>query len=235
MRMRHTGGGGLVAVAAAVAGLSGCAVGNRDFSCPGRPQGVRCASAVDVYNLTGDTDAIAATAADAIGSDPSRATEARAAQSGRVQAATRDAPGQPPVAGHAPMTVPGAPPATVAEEQVLRVSTSGAPVGRLPLVDRPTPVRTPAQVMRVWLAPWEDTRGVLHIGGYHFIEVVGRRWTIGGPVNAEPARVFSINYDDTVSERTPEPGDDGATASEVNAVGSPVFGGIAGQAGSVGN
>lgn len=229
MRIRHTAGGGLVAVAAAVAGLSGCAVGNGDFSCPGRPQGVRCASAVEVYNLTGDTDVIAATAADAIGSDPSGAAEARAPQTRREQAATRDATGQ------APMTVPGAPPATVDEGQVVRVSTSGAPVGRLPLVDRPTPVRTPAQVMRVWLAPWEDTRGVLHIGGYHFIEVVGRRWTIGGPVNPEPARVFSINYDDTVSERPPGPAGDGATASEVNAVASPVFGGIAGQAGPAGN
>ena len=227
MRIRHTAGG-LVAVAAALAGLAGCAVGSGEFSCPGRPQGVRCASAVEVYNLTSNTDAVAATAADAIGSDPSRATEARAAQSERVQAAMHGEAGQPP------MTVPGAPPATADEGQAVRVSASGAAVGRLVLVDRPTPVRTPAQVMRVWLAPWEDTRGVLHIGGYHFIEVVGRRWTIGGPVNPEPARVFSINHDDTVPDRTPEPGD-GSTASEADAVGSPVFGNIAGQAGPAGN
>ena len=228
MRIRHTAGG-LVAVAAAVAGLSGCAVGSSDFSCPGRPQGVRCASAVEVYNLTSHADAVAATAADAIGSDPARGAEARAAQAERVQAALQGE------AGQAPTTVPGAPPATTDEGRVLRVSASGTTVGRLPLVDRPTPVRTPAQVMRVWLAPWEDTRGVLHIGGYHFIEVVGRRWTIGGPVNSQPARVFSINSDDTVLDRTPEPADGGATAGEASTAGRPVFGGIAGQAGTPGN
>jgi len=228
MTIRHTAGG-LVAVAAAVAGLSGCAAGSSDFACPGRPQGVRCASAVEVYNLTSHTDAVAATAAGAIGSDPSRAAAARAAQAERVRAAGQGE------AAQAPMTAPGAPPATADEGRVLRVSASGAGVGRLPLVDRPTPLRTPAQVMRVWLAPWEDTRGVLHIGGYHFIEVVGRRWTIGGAVNPEPARVFSINYDDTVLDRSRGPADGGVTAGEADTVARPVLGGIAGQAGTVGN
>ncbi|NIR30307.1 MAG: TraV family lipoprotein, partial [Gammaproteobacteria bacterium] len=29
----------------------------------------------------------------------------------------------------------------------------------VPLAQRPLPVRTPARIMRVWIASWEDTKG----------------------------------------------------------------------------
>lgn len=62
-------------------------------------------------------------------------------------------------------------------------SNSGDPVidnyvaPRLP--DRPIPIRTPAQVMRIWVAPWEDTNGDLIVTGYIYTEIEPRRWVIG--------------------------------------------------------
>ena len=60
---------------------------------------------------------------------------------------------------------------------------------------RPSPegavaLRLPAQVMRVWIAPWEDSRGDLHAPGYLYTEIEPRRWSLGAP--AEPDREFLI-------------------------------------------
>lgn len=47
---------------------------------------------------------------------------------------------------------------------------------RLP--DQPIPVRTPAQVMRIWVAPWEDDNGDLMTTGYVYTEIEPRKWVI---------------------------------------------------------
>jgi hypothetical protein len=60
----------------------------------------------------------------------------------------------------------------------------------LPRPEGPVPLRLPAQVMRVWIAPWEDSRGDLHAPGYLYTEIEPRRWTLGAP--AEPDREFLI-------------------------------------------
>jgi hypothetical protein len=51
-------------------------------------------------------------------------------------------------------------------------------VALLPRPEGPVPLRTPAQVMRVWIAPWEDSRGDLHAPGYLFTEITPRRWSL---------------------------------------------------------
>jgi hypothetical protein len=56
--------------------------------------------------------------------------------------------------------------------------------------EAPLARRLPAKVMRIWIAPWEDSRGDLHAPGYLYTEIEPRRWTIGGP--AEPERVTLI-------------------------------------------
>jgi conjugal transfer pilus assembly protein TraV len=43
----------------------------------------------------------------------------------------------------------------------------------------------PAQVMRIWIAPWEDSRGDLHAPGYVYTEIEPRRWTLGAPAEVE--------------------------------------------------
>ena len=45
--------------------------------------------------------------------------------------------------------------------------------------DNPVPYRKPAVVMRIWVAPWEDAVGDLHMPGTVFTEVEGRKWQLG--------------------------------------------------------
>jgi len=47
------------------------------------------------------------------------------------------------------------------------------------LPDRPVPVRTPAKVMRIWVAPWEDKAGDLNTVGYIYTEIEPRKWVLG--------------------------------------------------------
>lgn len=44
---------------------------------------------------------------------------------------------------------------------------------------REEPFRTPAQVMRIYIASWEDESGDLHMGGYLFSEIEPRKWSVG--------------------------------------------------------
>ena len=44
------------------------------------------------------------------------------------------------------------------------------------LPDSPVPIRTPAQVMRIWVAPYVDTTGDLIAPGFVYTEVESRRW-----------------------------------------------------------
>jgi len=43
----------------------------------------------------------------------------------------------------------------------------------------PMPLRSPARIMRIWIAPWESVEGVLHLPTYLYAEVEERRWQIG--------------------------------------------------------
>lgn len=48
-----------------------------------------------------------------------------------------------------------------------------------PITEAAVPVRSPARVIRAWIAPWEDDDGYLHASEFVFAEVEGRRWSIG--------------------------------------------------------
>lgn len=53
------------------------------------------------------------------------------------------------------------------------------------LPNRPVPVRTPAGVMRIWIAGWEDDLGDLNAPSHIFVEVEPRRWVVGEPEHHE--------------------------------------------------
>ncbi len=55
---------------------------------------------------------------------------------------------------------------------------------RFPGAVDPLALRMPAQVMRIWIAPWEDSRGDLHAPGYVYTEIEPRRWTLGAPAES---------------------------------------------------
>lgn len=47
------------------------------------------------------------------------------------------------------------------------------------LPNQPIPIRTPAVVMRIWVAPWEDKNGDLMTTGFVHTEIEPRRWVVG--------------------------------------------------------
>ncbi|MBY5940575.1 type IV conjugative transfer system lipoprotein TraV [Halomonas sp. DP5N14-9] len=134
--------------------ISGCSalnIGESEYSCSGIPEGVRCMSTKDVYNLTNNGNVPVALGAES------------------VESATRVAGDQPSAGGEDPNDV---------------VGNYVSP--RLP--DRPVPVRTPAEVMRIWIAPWEDDDGDLIVTGHLYTEIEPRRWVIGEPTaNTQPS------------------------------------------------
>lgn len=176
-----TRGGWLCALLLVAAGCS--TIGEKDFACPGRPPGVRCMSATEVYDATHETDQVAATSPRALGDDPKR-TPPRGAARERAHGSSST-----PTQERHRHPAPTSEPAKGAALPPTRTLT--------PEVDKPIPIRTPAQVMRAWIAPWEDARGALHGGEYAFIEVESRRWTFGETqTTAEPVRFFSIQHTD---------------------------------------
>jgi len=50
-----------------------------------------------------------------------------------------------------------------------------------PKMQDPSAVRTPPKVLRIWIAPWEDSDGDLQAPSYVFTELEPRRWMIGNP------------------------------------------------------
>jgi conjugal transfer pilus assembly protein TraV len=57
----------------------------------------------------------------------------------------------------------------------------------VPTIGQPMPIRTQAQIMRIWIPPWEDDAGDLHADGFLYTEIEPRRWNLGGRVNAPQA------------------------------------------------
>ena len=70
--------------------------------------------------------------------------------------------------------------------------------------------------MRIWIAPWEDSRGDLHAPGYLYTEIDPRRWTLDTrddqapvirPLQIErrnvPARTTRSGRDTAGATRTP--------------------------------
>jgi len=49
----------------------------------------------------------------------------------------------------------------------------------MPGLDGPKPLRTPARVMRIYIAPWVSVDGALTMPSYVFTEIEPRRWSVG--------------------------------------------------------
>ncbi|WP_448205436.1 type IV conjugative transfer system lipoprotein TraV [Azospirillum sp. sgz302134] len=148
---------GALSVAAAL--LSGCAalgIGESEYGCPGRPSGVTCMSAREVYKETDNRVSLSndmlAENADRSGKDPSAKEGARKdGGERRPAAAPQDS-----------------------------ASVAGMPVPAV-LPDGSVPVRSPSHVMRIWVAAFETPTGDLVMPGYVYTEIVPRRWQVGLP------------------------------------------------------
>ena len=66
---------------------------------------------------------------------------------------------------------------------------------KIPINEDVIPIRTPAQVMRIWIAPWEDESGSLHVTGLVYTEIEKRKWNIGDKYKKRDHVVVHKNHD----------------------------------------
>ena len=153
-----------IIAAAFVVLLSGCAsIGSPEYGCSGLPEGKRCTATHDLYESSN-------------GGEVPKATVENPNENDRDPNASGAKPDHEHEVASGPVTDPV-------------IDTFVTP--NLP--DRPVPIRTPAQVMRIWVASWEDTAtGALIAPGYIYTEVEPRRWVIGKPESAatQQGRLF---------------------------------------------
>ncbi len=71
----------------------------------------------------------------------------------------------------------------------------------MPKIDDPTPIRTPAQVMRIWIAPWEDNEGDLMVSNYVYTELEPRRWMIGKSAPAIGPTLVPLQVEQRASDK----------------------------------
>ncbi len=146
--------------------LSGCSLtmGQNEFSCSGLPEKGICMSAWDTYAATNDRDSLE-------GYVPAGMETTVNAD----QAATK------------PLQDSGQQAAIAASTQVMTRKQVPAPLP--PGIT--TPVRSPAKVMRIWFAPYED-EGALIAPSYVFSEVEQRRWMLGLDEPAESKNITPL-------------------------------------------
>jgi conjugal transfer pilus assembly protein TraV len=157
-------------------------IGDDEFACPGLPAGVQCLSARQVYQATEQADTVTA---------PPDGTVAPPVVP--VLPEGWQSRNRAPPAG-----TPPAPPAAPAATAPVVATVTPAPVPRL---DGPLPIRTPAQVMRIWFGPWEDAAGNLHLTGFVYTEIEPRRWQVGvtAPVVAPVLQPLQVTRRETKS------------------------------------
>ena len=59
--------------------------------------------------------------------------------------------------------------------------------------DNPLPIRTPEQVMEIWIAPWEDSQDSLHMASTVYTEIEKRRWTVGESIINSQAQITPLD------------------------------------------
>lgn len=60
------------------------------------------------------------------------------------------------------------------------------------------PLRTPSQVMRVQIRPWESKSNVFVVPGYHYVEIEERRWMIGNRLVKANNRLVKIDQGNNI-------------------------------------
>lgn len=161
--MKMTIYAGLIATLSVV--IQGCS-STAKYGCQGFPDGVKCRSTRDVY-LAGTSSGYD------IASDIEVMEKSPNARKGAN--ITRKDPSPEELARQEAMKAPS--------DIVLQKYVNA----RLP--DSPIPIRTPAQVMRIWIAPYEDKAGDLVVPGLVYTDIKERKWVIGRPVESKATQL----------------------------------------------
>ena len=192
--------------------LSGCsalAVGEEEFACTGMPGRGYCHSARDVYEKTND-GVVPSPVGKATGSynedceDCVRAEDVNPELAVEEDENTRLAAGVSKAKNSETIEVIDL--KTGEHKTVQRKSLevhddeiiNNYVAPRLP--SEPVPVRTPAQIMRIWVAPFVDTNGDLVAPGFVYTEIEPRRWIYPGDETWGNHRMFApLQASDTYS------------------------------------
>lgn len=162
---------GALALTLMMTGCGSFSIGADEYKCPNYRDGVECKSAREVYRMTEHSRTP---------KDPDKAarqaqqeSEVRPQQRGRASARRRGRGTEPDVS-HTTI--------------VKKVEP-----GRHFSLEGPTPIRTPAQIMRIWVGSYEDKDGDLHVPGLVYTEIQERTWTLGQRAPEAPGqRVKSL-------------------------------------------
>jgi conjugal transfer pilus assembly protein TraV len=71
----------------------------------------------------------------------------------------------------------------------------------VPKIEDPTPIRSPSQVMRIWIAPWEDADGDLMVSNYVYTELEPRRWMIGKTVPTAHVSLVPLQVEQRIPDK----------------------------------
>ena len=206
---------------AAVMSLSGCSyfqIGEEQFSCTGMPDSVYCHSTREVYESTDDGAVPTPMHKGAAYNEECTDCVKSPIDGGpAVEMSDGTIVGEGPVGGSATvMTADGtvvavSGGASTAPAQVRTVKSAHADEDEMirnyvtpALPERPVPIRTPSQVMRIWVAPYIDTHGDYNAPGYVYTEIEPRRWVLAKEYE-NASRVFRpLEKKDMAAEDGPD-------------------------------
>ncbi|WKJ92204.1 TraV family lipoprotein [Methylomonas montana] len=98
--------------------------------------------------------------------------------------------------------LPEAPPENSQELESASTPALAPPLQQpVPKIEDPTPIRTPSQVMRIWIAPWEDAEGDLMVSNYVYTELEPRRWMIGKAAPTASASLIPLQVEQRPAEK----------------------------------
>lgn len=193
----------MLLAALATTTLSGCsalAVGEEEFACTGMPGSVYCHSARDVYEKT-NSGVVPSPVGKADGSYNADCDDCvRAEDINPELKVEEDENSRFAVQGKSKSnseTIEVVDLKTGEHKTVQRKSLevnddeiiNNYVAPRLP--SEPVPVRTPAQIMRIWVAPFVDTNGDLVAPGFVYTEIEPRRWIYPGDETWGNQRMFA--------------------------------------------
>lgn len=166
----------IVLVVFAVVVLSGCSAA---YNCKGVPEGVSCMSARDVYHATDYAESLERS------TDESERYPRNYDGDGYRN---RKASGTPTPATRTPEPY--------ADERAVHGYSA----------ENPLPIRTPERVMEIWVAPWEDKDGSLHMASAIYTEIEKRRWTVGDSLvdtqaKLQPLEITTRKVDQGASDK----------------------------------
>ena len=181
---------------ASVLALAACTPYHSNYGCKGYPEGVACVDMETIYEETNNRSEL--NQSDVI-------EHLNGNQDGKV-AGNRQAP---VYTGRKASNVPGSAPVSVPSQ-----SYHDYPAAPDPTItpDYTLPIRTPATVMRIWVAPWVDSNDDLMMSGYIYSEINKRRWMIGEPT--VDGRSSYLRTAPLVPKKSPVEDDEGAETSE---------------------